>query len=176
MSEARTLGLTIFKSITRQVVATAALVLLRLLHLSHIRCCCNSALSVLDVTQTYKSMTCCTACRDSDHKVTKGDVVAAIGPLMHTAQAGMVFMGSSGGPGGDPLRGTSVWEDFRDSMRELATDQVAAAIATGAFDTVDPQHTGRIQGDDSRHLQLCRNKHIGMCIKLLQRMPPLVAK
>ena len=78
--------------------------------------------------------------------MTKGDVTSAIGPLMHTAQAGMVFMGSSGGPGGDPLRGTSIWEDFRDSMRELATDQMAAAIANGAFDEVDAQHTGRIQG------------------------------
>lgn len=131
---------------------------------------------MLDVTQTYKSMTCCTACRDSDHKVTKGDVVAAIGPLMHTAQAGMVFMGSSGGLGGDPLRGTSVWEDFRDSMRELATDQVAAAIATGAFDTVDPQHTGRIQGDDNQYLQMCWNKHTCLCVERLQRMLPLVMK
>lgn len=91
-------------------------------------------------------LTLCTACRDSDHKVTKGDVTSAIGPLMHTAQAGMVFMGSSGGPGGDPQKGTSVWEDFRDSMRELATDQMAAAIANGAFDEVDAQHTGRIEG------------------------------
>lgn len=66
---------------------------------------------------------------------------------MHTAQAGMVLMGSSGGPLQDPQRGASIWEDFRDSMRELATDQVAAAIANGAFDEVDAQRTGRIQGD-----------------------------
>lgn len=66
---------------------------------------------------------------------------------MHTAQAGMVFMGSSGGSLGEPPRGTSIWEDFRDSMRELATDQVAAAIANGAFDKVDAQRIGRIQGD-----------------------------
>ena len=82
--------------------------------------------------------------RDGDHKLTKGDVLAAIGPLMHTAQTGIVFKGTLDP---DVKDAASVWEDFRDSMRELATDQVAAAIATGAFDTVDTAHTGRIQGD-----------------------------
>lgn len=73
--------------------------------------------------------------------------MAAIGPLMHVAQAGMVFMGSPAASAGGPQQGSaSVWEDFRDSMRELATDQVAAAIANGAFDEVDPHHIGRIQG------------------------------
>ena len=62
---------------------------------------------------------------------------------MHTAQAGIVFMGTTEA---DPRNAASVWEDFRDSMRELATDQVAAAIATGAFDEVDATRTGKIQG------------------------------
>lgn len=62
---------------------------------------------------------------------------------MYVAQAGIVFMGSSEE---DSRKAASVWQDFRDSMRELATDKVAAAIATGAFDEVDAQHTGRIQG------------------------------
>ena len=62
---------------------------------------------------------------------------------MHTAQTGIVFKGTLDP---DVKDAASVWEDFRDSMRELATDQVAAAIATGAFDTVDTAHTGRIQG------------------------------
>ena len=52
-------------------------------------------------------------------------------------------MGSSDG---DSREAASVWEDFRDSMRELATDKVAAAIATGAYDEVDANRTGRIQG------------------------------
>lgn len=69
--------------------------------------------------------------------------MGAIGPLMHVAQAGIVFMGSSDG---DSREAASVWEDFRDSMRELATDKVAAAIATGAYDEVDANRTGRIQG------------------------------
>jgi hypothetical protein len=81
--------------------------------------------------------------RDGDHRLTKGDVLGAVGPLMHTAQAGIVFMGSTQS---DPRNVASIWEDFRDSMRELATDQVAAAIATGAFDEVDVAHTGKIQG------------------------------
>ena len=83
------------------------------------------------------------ACRDGDHKLTKGDVLAGIGPLMHVAQAGIVFMGSSEG---HPRQAASVWEEFRDSMRELATDKVAAAIATGAFDEADADRTGRLQG------------------------------
>ncbi len=62
---------------------------------------------------------------------------------MHTAQAGIVFMGSAE-PG--VKSAASVWEDFRDSMRDLATDQVAAAIATGAFDEVDASRSGKIQG------------------------------
>ena len=62
---------------------------------------------------------------------------------MHTAQAGIVFMGTAES---SPRSAACVWEDFRDSMRELATDQVAAAIATGAFDEVDTRRTGRIQG------------------------------
>ena len=82
--------------------------------------------------------------RDGDHKLTKGDVLAAVGPLMHTAQTGIVFKGTLDP---DVKDAASVWEDFRDSMRELATDQVAAAIATGAFDTVDTARTGKIQGD-----------------------------
>ena len=82
-------------------------------------------------------------CRDGDQRLTKGDVLGAVGPLMHTAQAGIVFMGSTQS---DPRNAASIWEDFRDSMRELATDQVAAAIATGAFDEVDVAHTGKIQG------------------------------
>ena len=81
--------------------------------------------------------------RDGDHRLTKGDVLGAVGPLMHTAQAGIVFMGSQQS---DPRNAVSIWEDFRDSMRELATDQVAAAIATGAFDEVDAAHSGKIQG------------------------------
>ncbi len=81
--------------------------------------------------------------RDGDHRLTKGDVLGAVGPLMHTAQAGIVFMGSQQS---DPRNAASIWEDFRDSMRELATDQVAAAIATGAFDEVDAARTGKIQG------------------------------
>ncbi len=82
-------------------------------------------------------------CRDGDHRLTKGDVLGAVGPLMHTAQAGIVFMGSTQS---DSRNAASIWEDFRDSMRELATDQVAAAIATGAFDEVDAAHIGKIQG------------------------------
>lgn len=70
-------------------------------------------------------------------------MLGAIGPLMYVAQAGIVFMGSTEG---DSRKAASVWEDFRDSMRELATDKVAAAIATGAFDEVDAHQTGRIQG------------------------------
>lgn len=62
---------------------------------------------------------------------------------MSVAQAGVVIMGSSNA---DARKAASVWEDFRDSMRELATDKVAAAIATGAFDEVDAHNTGRIQG------------------------------
>ena len=62
---------------------------------------------------------------------------------MHTAQAGIVFQGSADP---DVRNAASVWEGFRDSMRELATDQVAAAIATGAFDEVDASHSGKIQG------------------------------
>ena len=77
---------------------------------------------------------------------------------MHVAQAGIVFMGSSEE---DSRKAASVWEDFRDSMRELATDKVAAAIATGAFDEVDANRTGRIQGMQSlsRHL----HGHIVYC-------------
>lgn len=86
---------------------------------------------------------CSFGCRDGDHKLTKGDVLGAVGPLMSVAQAGVVIMGSSHA---DSRKAASVWEDFRDSMRELATDKVAAAIATGAFDEVDAHHTGRIQG------------------------------
>ena len=82
-------------------------------------------------------------CRDGDHKLTKGDVIGAIGPLMHTAQAGIVFMGSTEA---GPKDAASLWEDFRDSMRDLATDQVAAAIASGAFDEVDATRIGTIQG------------------------------
>lgn len=62
---------------------------------------------------------------------------------MYVAQAGIVFMGSSEETS---RKAASIWQDFRDSMRELATDKVAAAIATGAFDEVDTHHTGRIQG------------------------------
>ena len=71
-------------------------------------------------------------------------MLAAIGPLMCVAQAGVVFKGSAEE---DSRKAASVWDDFRDSMRELATDKVAAAIATGAFDEVDTQRTGRIQGE-----------------------------
>lgn len=82
-------------------------------------------------------------CRDGDHRLTKGDVLGAIGPLMCVAQAGVVFKGTAEE---DSRKAASVWDDFRDSMRELATDKVAAAIATGAYDEVDAHRTGRIQG------------------------------
>lgn len=62
---------------------------------------------------------------------------------MHTAQAGIVFMGSTEA---GSKNAASLWEDFRDSMRDLATDQVAAAIASGAFDEVDATRIGTIQG------------------------------
>ena len=82
-------------------------------------------------------------CRDGDHRLTQGDVLGAIGPLMYVAQAGIVFMGSSEE---DSRKAATVWQQFRDGMRELATDKVAAAIATGAFEEVDSHHSGRIQG------------------------------
>ncbi|KAA6429051.1 MAG: hypothetical protein FRX49_01161 [Trebouxia sp. A1-2] len=90
--------------------------------------------------------------RDGDHRLTKGDVLGAVGPLMHTAQAGIVFMGSAES---DCRNAASIWEDFKDSMRELATDQVAAAIATGAFDEVDVAHTGKIQEAQFRVMIEC---------------------
>ncbi|DBA96950.1 hypothetical protein WJX77_001292 [Trebouxia sp. C0004] len=90
--------------------------------------------------------------KDGDHRLTKGDVLGAVGPLMHTAQAGIVFMGSTQS---DSKNAASIWEDFRDSMRELATDQVAAAIATGAFDEVDVAHTGKIQEAQFRVMIEC---------------------
>ena len=71
---------------------------------------------------------------------------------MYVAQAGIVFMGSSEE---DSRKAASVWQDFRDSMRELATDKVAAAIATGAFDEVDAQRTGRIQGGRQCNTTFC---------------------
>ncbi|KAL0023910.1 hypothetical protein WJX79_010088 [Trebouxia sp. C0005] len=90
--------------------------------------------------------------KDGDHRLTKGDVLGAVGPLMHTAQAGIVFMGSAES---DCRNAASIWEDFKDSMRELATDQVAAAIATGAFDEVDVAHTGKIQEAQFRVMIEC---------------------
>ena len=101
--------------------------------------------------------------RDGDHRLTKGDVLGAVGPLMHTAQAGIVFMGSAES---DCRNAASIWEDFKDSMRELATDQVAAAIATGAFDEVDVAHTGKIQGVP----------HSFCCTSAIFRMQSLICK
>ncbi|KAL3142179.1 hypothetical protein ABBQ38_002532 [Trebouxia sp. C0009 RCD-2024] len=90
--------------------------------------------------------------KDGDHRLTKGDVLGAIGPLMCVAQAGVVFKGTAEE---DSRKAASVWDDFRDSMRELATDKVAAAIATGAYDEVDAHRTGRIQEQQFRVMIEC---------------------
>ena len=69
----------------------------------------------------------------------KTDVSRAVGPLMSAAQAGLVLMGTLSDE-------QSPWDTFKDSVRELATDKVAAAIAAGAFDEADEGQHHRLNG------------------------------
>ena len=69
----------------------------------------------------------------------KTDVSRAVGPLMSAAQAGLVLMGTLSDE-------QSPWDSFKDSVRELATDKVAAAIAAGAFDEADDGQHKRLNG------------------------------
>ena len=69
----------------------------------------------------------------------KTDVTRAVEPLMSAAQAGLVLMGTLSDE-------KTPWDSFKDSVRELATDKVAAAIAAGAFDEADEGQHNRLNG------------------------------
>eukprot|EP00891_Asterochloris_glomerata_P005644 jgi/Astpho2/5644/fgenesh1_pg.00079_%23_78_t len=86
--------------------------------------------------------------RDEDGFVNKTDVNRAVGPLMSAAQAGLVLMGTLSDE-------QSPWDSFKDSVRELATDKVAAAIAAGAFDEADEGQHNRLNAQQFRLMVEC---------------------
>lgn len=86
----------------------------------------------------------------------KTDVNRAVGPLMSAAQAGLVLMGTLSDE-------QSPWDSFKDSVRELATDKVAAAIAAGAFDEADEGQHNRLNGGQGPRWPCCdASLHCGL--------------